>query len=113
MYEIKQILQDKSFVREIESLSEEKRESLFLRYCKIILTNFSSLFIKEIWKDDQLLKHSYYWFSANNHLILGWDNAPRHNKVKSFPYHKHTADGVQPSDERNLPDVIEYIGSNF
>jgi hypothetical protein len=113
MYEIKPILQDKTFVREIESLSEVKRKSLFLRYCKIILTNFSSLHIKEIWKDDQILKYSYYWFSANDNLILGWDNAPHHNKVKSFPHHKHTENGVQHSAERNLPDVIEYISSTF
>jgi hypothetical protein len=113
MYEIKQILQDKPFVREIESLNEEKRNSLFLRYCKIILSNFSSLYIKEIWKDDQLLKYSYYWLSANDNFILGWDNAPHHNEVESFPHHKHTADGVQPSEERNLPDVIEYIDRIF
>lgn len=56
MYEIKQILQDKPFVREIESLSEEKRKAIFLRNCKIILTDFSMLYIKEIWKDHQLLK---------------------------------------------------------
>ena len=33
MYEIKQIIQDKPFVREIESLNEEKKKSLFLRNC--------------------------------------------------------------------------------
>jgi hypothetical protein len=113
MYEIKLILQDKSFVREIESLSEEKKKSLFLRHCKIILTDFSSLYIKEIWKDDQILKYSYYWFSANNNLILGWDNAPHHNKVNSFPHHKHTENGVQPSAEKILPDIIEYISRIF
>jgi hypothetical protein len=48
MYEIKQIFRDKPFVREIESLSEEKRKAIFLRNCKVILTDFSSLYIKEI-----------------------------------------------------------------
>jgi len=85
MYEIKQIFQDKPFVREIESLSEEKRKAIFLRNCKVVLTDFSMLYIKEIWKDNQLLKYSYFWFTANNTLILGWDNAPHHNEVKSFP----------------------------
>ena len=113
MYEIKQILKDKPFVHEIESLSEEKRKTLFLRYSKIILSNYSSLHIKEIWRDDQLFKYAYYWFSANNTLILGWDNAPHHNTVKSFPHHKHTTDGVAPSDERNLVDVIDYIADIF
>jgi len=113
MYEIKQIFQDRRFIREIESLNEERKKTLFFRNCKITLTNFSALFIKEIWKDDQLLKYSYFWFSANNDLIMGWDNAPHHNEIESFPHHKHTPNGLHPSNERNLPDIITYIGKKF
>lgn len=113
MYEIKSIFRDRPFVLEIEALSEEKRKAIFLRNCKVILSNFSTLYIKEIWKDNQLLKYSYFWFTANDTLILGWDNAPHHPKVNSFPHHKHTKEEVESSDERNLPDVIEYIGTIF
>lgn len=113
MYEIKQILQDKAFVREIEYLKEERKKALFSRDCKIVLTDFSILYIREIWKDEQLLKYSYYWFAANNKLILGWDNAPHHSEIKVFPHHKHRLNEVEPSDERNLRDVIEYIGRIF
>lgn len=113
MYEIKDILKDKPFVREIESLSEEKRKSLFLRYSKIIFSNFSTFYIKEIWKDGNLFKYSYYWLSANGTAILGWNNAPHHRNVSTHPHHKHTPEGILASDERNLPDVINYFESIF
>jgi hypothetical protein len=113
MYEIKSILQEKAFVKEIEYLREERKRAIFLRDCKVCLANFSTLYIKETWKDKQLLKYSYYWFTANNKLISGWDNAPHHTEIKSFPHHKHNVDGVEPSAERNLQDIIEYIEKIF
>ncbi|MCP4219919.1 MAG: hypothetical protein GY765_35130 [bacterium] len=84
-----------------------------MRYSKIILSDFSSLHIKEIWKNGEISKYSYYWFSAGSNLILGWDNAPHHINVTSFPHHRHTVDGVEPAEERNLPDVLEYLGNIF
>ena len=113
MYEVKLLLRDKSFVREIVTLSEEKRKAIFLRNCRVILSDFSMLHIKEIWKDNQLLKYSYFWFTANDTLILGWDNAPHHPRLNSFPHHKHTVEGVEASNERDLPDIVEYIGDIF
>ena len=56
MYEIKNILLEKTFVKEIEYLKEERRKSIFLRDCKICLVNFSILYIKETWKDKELIE---------------------------------------------------------
>ncbi len=113
IYEIKQILQDKSFIQNIEYLYEERRKSLFFRNGKIVLNNYSILHIRELWKDEQLLKYSYYWFTANNKLIIGWDNAPHHIEIDSSHHHKHSEKGIDPSTERNLPDVIKYIARQF
>lgn len=113
MYEIKNILQEKAFFKEIEYLREERRKVLFQRDGKIRLANFSNLYIKETWKDKELMKYSYYWFTSNNKLISGWDNAPHHKEIKSFPHHRHTADGVEPSVERNFLDIIKYIEKKF
>jgi len=113
MYEIKQILQDKSYIQTLEYLQEERKKSLFSRNGKLILNNYSILYIRELWKDEQLLKYSYYWFTANNKLIMGWDNAPHHRELDSFPHHKHSEKGIEPSTEQNLPDVIEYITRLF
>ena len=91
-------------------MKEERKKSLYLRSCKVILDDFSILYIKEVWKGQKLLKYSYYWFTANNKLIMGWDNAHHHNELKSFPHHRHKESGVESSTEKNLEDVIEHIG---
>jgi hypothetical protein len=113
MYDLKEILKDKKYIKEIEYLKEEKRKSLFLKNCRVILSDFSVLYIKEVWKDRELFKYAYYWFSANNKLIIGWDNAPHHKEVKSFPHHKHDKKGIEASTEKNLEDVIKYIKKVF
>lgn len=113
MYEIKTILQEKAIFKEIEYLREERRKVLLQRDCKIRLANFSILYIKETWKGEELLKYSCYWFTSNNKLISGWDNAPHHKEIKSFPHHRHSIDGVEPSVERDLFDIIEYIENKF
>ena len=113
MYDIKQVLEDKLFVRQIEYLKEEIKRSIFKRESKIILNDFSVLFIKEIWKEEQLHKYSYYWFTANNKLIIGWDNAPHHSNIESYPHHKHREDAIESSNETDFPQVIEYINRIF
>jgi len=109
MYEIKKILENHYWVRSIDYFSEEKRKSLYLRNCKIILIDFSILHCKEIWKEDLLLKYTYYWITANNKIITGWDNAPHHKNIETFPHHKHQENGVERSDIRDFRDVVNYI----
>ena len=102
MYEIKEVLRDRQWIREIEFLKEERKRSLLFRNCKVVLIDFSIFHIKEIWKGDELLKYSYYLFTANNRLIVGWDNAPHHPGMDSFPHHKHHTEGLEQSHEKNL-----------
>ena len=40
---------------------------------------------------------------------MGWDNAPHHKEVNSFPHHKHLGSKVEPSNERNLSEVLKFI----
>jgi hypothetical protein len=113
MYDVKQICNKKTFIKEIEYLKEEKRKNFFLRYSKILLINFSTFYIKEIWRNDELFKYSYYWLSADNKLILGWDNAPHHKEIKTYPYHRHKIDEVEPAQEKKLIDVLAFIEKTF
>ena len=43
---------------------------------------------------------------------MGWDNAPHHKGVKTFPHHKHIGDRVEDSEERDMRNVLEFI-KNF
>lgn len=78
---------------------------------KLILVDDSILHIAEIYGDAKLLKYRYYWLTSQNKQILGWDNAPHHPHVKTFPHHKHLEGKEKPveSDERNLADVMKFI----
>ena len=54
-------------------------------------------------------KYSYHWQEKNGRLIIRWDNAP-HQKVKTFPHHKHYPDGtVVALYEIRLEKVLKSI----
>jgi hypothetical protein len=112
MYDLKHIIGQVNFVREVEWLKEEKKKYLLFRYSKIILVDYSVLYAKEIWRHNSLIKYSYYWFTADNKLISGWDNAPHHPEIETFPHHRHHKE-VSPSNETNLPGVFEFIDKIF
>ena len=70
-----------------------------------------TLRIKEIRKDNNLIKYSYYFLNTNNELIFGWDNAPHHEDINSFPHHKHIKEqkNIKKSSVRNLNDVFKKL----
>lgn len=76
----------------------------------ILLNDKSILKVRERTKENKVFKYSYYWFNPKGDLISGWDNAPHHLQVETFPHHKHTVSGkILPSKETNLDEVLEAI----
>ena len=71
----------------------------------------TNLRITEQWQGELLRRYSYYWLTAENVLQTGWDNAPHHTEMSSFPHHKHVGAqrNLQPSDEICLEDVMETV----
>ena len=67
---------------------------------------YQSLFLLKL-----KFKYNYYWFKADNTLIIGWDNAEHHHQVSTMPHHKHvgTQDNIQESEEMTLEKVLKYI----
>jgi len=61
----------------------------------------TNLRITEQWEQTTLKRYSYYWLTADNHLKIGWDNAPHHANLTTFPHHKH----IERQD--NLVDSLE------
>ena len=80
---------------------------------EIFLNDGSNLRAAELWDKNKLVKYSYYWLSSNKELIIGWDNAPQHTKVETFPAHMHTGDksNISSSSQNCLEDVMAYIYS--
>jgi hypothetical protein len=71
----------------------------------------SNLRVTEYWAKDALYRYSYYWLTPDNELEIGWDNAPHHTQIESFPHHKHVGQqsNLQPSQETTLEAVLSVI----
>jgi hypothetical protein len=73
------------------------------------LMDGSQLRLNEVWLDNQLHKYAYYWLTPTDEVIQGWDNAPHHPEVSTFPHHSHTPSAIQSSQVRSLADVLDLI----
>ena len=81
----------------------------------LYLKDDTNLRVAEQWEGQTLKRYSYYWLTSTNELKIGWDNAPHHTRMETFPHHKHVARqrNIQPSDETCLEDVMEIINLNL
>ena len=77
----------------------------------LYLLDGNNLRVIEQWQGQQLLRYSYYWLTAENQLIIGWDNAPHHRHVATHPHHKHVGEStnIQNSQETKLEEILQYL----
>ena len=75
------------------------------------LKDGTNLRVTEQWAGKVLRRYSYYWLNSANELKVGWDNAPHHTQLESFPHHKHVGKqgNLQPSTETHLEEVMRII----
>lgn len=87
---MKEILDEFShIIKAVEfSSSVEKYGFQFLKV-KLRLVDGSSLRVWEKRSKGSLKRYSYYWLDEIDNQIIGWDNAPHHPEVETFPNHKH------------------------
>ena len=76
---------------------------------KIRLKDGTVLYLREIYTTQQLIDYSYYWFDIDEKLKIGWDNAPHHPEIITFPHHKHYFDYIEESSEKSFPEVLKFI----
>jgi hypothetical protein len=71
----------------------------------------SNVRVTEQWDGEILKRYSYYWLTTENELKIGWDNAPHHKQIDTFPHHKHVNQqkNIQLSKETTLEEVIKII----
>ena len=53
----------------------------------LFLQDGTSLRVAEQWRGSVLQRYSYYWLTSANDLRIGWDNAPHHTSISTFPHH--------------------------
>jgi len=77
----------------------------------LYLNDGTNLRVTEQWAGKVLKRYSYYWLNSANELKVGWDNAPHHTQMDSFPHHKHVGQrgNLQPSRETSLEEIVGVI----
>ncbi len=71
-------------------------------------------YILDVYYNQTLRKYSYTLIKENKRII-GWDNAPHHVAVETYPYHFHDVDGkIKPSHLsgnplKDLDEVLNVI----
>ena len=78
---------------------------------KVYLNNKTELHVKDYLFLDGSRKYSYHWQDAQGNCIIRWDNAPHHQAITSFPFHKHLGEQetITESPPVNLNSVLENI----
>lgn len=54
-------------------------------------------------------KYRYHLQTSDGALVSRWDNAPHHPDVSSFPYHRHSSEGIHPSSPMTIPEVLDTL----
>ena len=96
-------------VKSIGKLEISEEEQISKLKAKLSLFDGTILWVREVWSKGRIEAYSYYWLRPDNSVIIGWDNAPHHKEIISFPHHKHLGNKVEPSSQRNLGEVLSFI----
>lgn len=101
---------EEKFEEDVERIVPVELDGETLRVV-LYLKDGTNLRVTEQWAGKVLKRYSYYWLNAANDLKVGWDNAPHHTKLRSFPHHKHIGrqKNLQPSIETSLEEVMGII----
>jgi len=58
------------------------------------------------------MKYRYNYVDKDSNVVFRYDNAPHHREIKTYPHHKHLADGtVEPTVEPDLKSILEEIAT--
>lgn len=98
----------RDFIESMEVFRFEEEEISQLRP-GVRLCDGTILRVREVRIRESTEAYSYYWLRPDDTVIVGWDNAPHHREIASFPHHRHIRSNVEASDERNLRDVLDFI----
>ncbi len=81
--------------------------------CRIEFADRTLLFVRDYLFPDGSRKYSFHWQNICDDCILRWDNAPHHQNVATFPYHKHVGkeERIEASPPVKLKTVLEHIRS--
>ena len=111
MYDL--FLQYDRIVRRVVRYEHRVDGSLTQYKAAVDLADGTRLHINEVWIEARLEKYAYYRLTAGGTLICGWDNAPHHPHVDTYPHHVHEQGMATSSYVRSLADVLRLIAQEL
>ena len=106
--QVRETLEGLDYIVDRQELSFDRIDSsTVLLQGSLVFVNGSRLEFTDFKSPDN---HDYrfQFMNQNNDLIKRWDNSPHHD-VETFPDHVHTAKGVEPSEEKNLIQILKLV----
>ena len=98
-----------SLILGVVNYEHRLKESVEQFKAVIELVDGSYLHINEVWLNGTLEKYAYYWLTPTETVIQGWDNAPHHPKINTFPHHTHWKNSIESSQIRSLVDILDFL----
>ncbi len=96
-------------VESIENFEMMEEELISKLKAKLRLFDGTILWVREVLVKEIIETYSYYWLRPDETVIIGWDNAPHHKEIISFPHHRHISNRVEPSQDKSLREVLSFI----
>jgi len=105
--------QYQALISAVLRLEQKSQAGVEQRKAHLSLIDGSQLRINEVWIDGELIKYAYYRLTPTGVMLNGWDNAPHHAQLSTFPHHRHDSTGVHPSRIRSLTDVLDLLSAQL
>ncbi len=96
-------------IASIEILEISEEENISNLRSRLRIYDGTILWVREIRNEESIVSYSYYWLRSDETVIIGWDNAPHHKELSTFPNHKHIGNKIESSQESNLRGVLNFI----
>ena len=103
------LLQDSPAVKSFEIIDFKSGKNFYYLKIKAEISNSTTLFIREYLSQNEH-NYSFHWQRETCDLLMRWDNSPHHERVMTFPHHRHLSDGlVLESYEISVEKVLDFI----
>ncbi len=107
LHRIVKIIEESSVVESILSIDSDAFGEYYRIKIQARLINGWKLYLWEH-ATPKFRRYAYH-ISKGSELIIRWDNAPHHKKIKTFPHHKHTGVSVLESKEVEIEEILKEL----
>lgn len=110
---IPETLEQHTLITAVSHLTHRLDGSVEQFKAEVQLIDGSRLYINDVYIDKELRKYAYYRLTPGGEILQGWDNAPHHPEIASYPHHLHQQGFVQSSPVQSLDAVLALLETHL